>query len=166
MVESLATIMADFPGEANRSRCLAHIVNLVVKIILRQFDVSRKKKKNKDIPFDTTGNGDDEDREMIAEVEDEVEKMERILDKEEKEMDDGDEDDDEDKTTLVRDIETMESAMEEEIEEVSKLAKPVCQVLYKVSPIFFSVFLFLRSDCHLYPPIFTLFKFPAAFFFF
>jgi hypothetical protein len=37
--------MADYPGEANHSRCLVHIVNLVVKIILRQFDVSKKKEK-------------------------------------------------------------------------------------------------------------------------
>ena len=43
MIESMATIIADFPGKANRVRCLAHIVNLVVKIILRQFDVSATK---------------------------------------------------------------------------------------------------------------------------
>ena len=49
MIESLADIMSDFGGDANRVRCLAHIVNLVVKIILRQFDVSEKKKTN-DIP--------------------------------------------------------------------------------------------------------------------
>jgi hypothetical protein len=47
MVENLATILSDFPGEANRGRCLAHVVNLVVKIILRQFDVSKGKKKKK-----------------------------------------------------------------------------------------------------------------------
>ena len=47
MIESLATIMSQFPGEANRARCLAHIVNLVAKIILRQFDASKKKKEKK-----------------------------------------------------------------------------------------------------------------------
>ena len=45
MIESLAEIMAHFSGEANRARCLAHIVNLVAKIILRQFDMSKKRKK-------------------------------------------------------------------------------------------------------------------------
>ena len=49
MIESLADIMSDFAGEANRARCLAHIVNLVVKIILRQFDIPKKKPK-KDLP--------------------------------------------------------------------------------------------------------------------
>ena len=47
MVENLAKLVVDFPGDANRARCLAHIVNLVVKIILRQFDISKKKKKNR-----------------------------------------------------------------------------------------------------------------------
>ena len=45
MVESMAEIMAHFSGEANQARCLAHIVNLVAKIILHQFDMSKKKKK-------------------------------------------------------------------------------------------------------------------------
>ena len=43
MVENLAKLVVDFPGDANHARCLAHIVNLVVKIILRQFDISKKK---------------------------------------------------------------------------------------------------------------------------
>ena len=51
MVENLAKLVVDFPGDANRARCLAHIVNLVVKIILRQFDIS-KKKKTTDVPKD------------------------------------------------------------------------------------------------------------------
>jgi hypothetical protein len=45
MVETMATILSHLSGEANRARCLAHIVNLVAKIILRQFDKSKKKKK-------------------------------------------------------------------------------------------------------------------------
>ena len=46
MVENLAKLVVDFPRDANHARCLAHIVNLVVKIILRQFDISKKKKNN------------------------------------------------------------------------------------------------------------------------
>ena len=45
MIENLAKIILDFPGEANCAQCLAHIMNLVVKIILRQFDMSKKKGK-------------------------------------------------------------------------------------------------------------------------
>jgi hypothetical protein len=126
MVESLAKIMADFPGEANRSRCLAHIVNLVVKIILRQFDVSSKKKKNSP---ELNGDGD------VNVTKEDIEEMERTLDKEEKEMDEGDEDDGEgeDGERLERDVDDMEDAMEEEIKEVSNQVKPVRQVLFKVN---------------------------------
>jgi hypothetical protein len=142
MVESLAEIMSHFAGEANRARCLAHIVNLVAKIILRQFDKSKKKKKKNNepqLPNDTndTENNDLEDNEL-EDLADEHE--ERVLDKEEKEMDEGneenegkDEDDDEDIQRLERDIEIMEKAMEDEIEGASNEVKPVRQVLYKVN---------------------------------
>jgi hypothetical protein len=122
--------MLDFPGEANRVRCLAHIVNLVVKMILRQFDVPKKKKK-KDVAANDPNvpnlapSLDEDDPEMM---EDEIDKLVRVLDKEEKEMDEADEESDK----LVRDLELIEEAMEEEIEGVSKLAKPVCDVLFKV----------------------------------
>ena len=144
MVDSLATIIAGFPGEANRSRCLAHIVNLVVKIILRQFDLTKKKVK-KDVPVDKDSIADEDQCEFPGDdSEDVVDKMERVLDKEEKEMDEGGEDDDEDGETLQRNIEMVEKALEdsEEIKEVSKLVKPVRQVLYKVCSIFPRLFPF------------------------
>jgi hypothetical protein len=52
--------------------------------------------------------------------------------KKRKEMDEGDVTDDEDYETLVRDVEMIEEAMEEEIKEASTLVKPVRQVLFKV----------------------------------
>ena len=42
MVDKLSTLLHEFPGEANRMRCFLHIVNLVVKQLLKQFDVPRK----------------------------------------------------------------------------------------------------------------------------
>jgi hypothetical protein len=44
MIEELAIQLDNFPGSANRVRCFAHILNLVVKSIMRQFDVPDKKK--------------------------------------------------------------------------------------------------------------------------
>jgi hypothetical protein len=38
MIDALAGLVAGFPGSANRTRCFTHILNLVVKVILRQFD--------------------------------------------------------------------------------------------------------------------------------
>ena len=128
MIESLADIMSDFGGEANRARCLAHIVNLVVKIILCQFDVSKKKKRN-NVPDDLNLPGD----ESNDDEDDEDDEKVRVLDKEEKEMDEGDEADDEESETLMSDVEKIEDAMEDEVKEVRKEVKPVREVLYKVA---------------------------------
>ena len=149
MIKSLATIMLDFPGEANWARCLAHIINLVVKIILCQFDVAKPKKKkdeppntSDEVPNDSNdpdlASGDRDEPEI---PEDEVEQLVRVLDKEEKEMDDADDADNEDSENLVRDIEIIEEAMEEEIKGVSKMAKPVRQVLFKVGTLFMSAWI-------------------------
>ena len=134
MIKSLANIMSDFGGEANRARCLSHIVNLVVKIILHQFDIPKKKPK-KDLlaannlesygPDMASGNDHD-----VDEAEEEFEELARVLDKEEKEMDEAD---NEESNTLERDVEKIEEAIKEEIKGVSKIVKPVCQVLFKVS---------------------------------
>jgi hypothetical protein len=43
MVDKLAIQLDDFPGSASRVRCFAHILNLVVKSIMHQFDVPDKK---------------------------------------------------------------------------------------------------------------------------
>jgi len=42
MVEHLSTIVENFPGTANQTRCFTHILNLVAKNILRQFDTRKK----------------------------------------------------------------------------------------------------------------------------
>jgi len=145
MIESLATIMSHFSGEANRARCLAHIVNLVAKIILRQFDRSKIKKKNNPPENDiaelpnVAGPGDNN---IVDDEEDDFDdEMDRVLDKEEKEMDEGgDDEDEEDDERLERDAEIMEEAMEEEIKRVAKKVKPVRQALFKVCPFFFFFF--------------------------
>lgn len=43
MIDELAIQLNDFPGSASRVRCFAHILNLVVKSIMRQFDLPDKK---------------------------------------------------------------------------------------------------------------------------
>ena len=162
MIENLATIMSHFSGEANRARCLAHIVNLVAKIILRQFEVSKNRKKKKNLPKEV--NNDDNDKIVDTEVvvdKVEVEKVivdeeaeetddfederDRVLDKEEKEMDGGgdDEDDDEDSQKLLQDVDILEEQMRDEIDRVGMKVKPVRQALFKVttSSLLYSFFL-------------------------
>jgi hypothetical protein len=43
MIEKLAVRLPDFPGAPYRARCFAHILNLVAKSIMHQFDVSGTK---------------------------------------------------------------------------------------------------------------------------
>jgi hypothetical protein len=43
MIDTLAELLVAFPGAANRTRCFTHILNLVVKVILRQFDIPKSK---------------------------------------------------------------------------------------------------------------------------
>jgi hypothetical protein len=46
MVEKLQKRLIEFPGQSNRARCFTHILNLVVKSILHQFDVASTKPKS------------------------------------------------------------------------------------------------------------------------
>jgi hypothetical protein len=48
MIEHLATLINTFPGAANQTRCFAHILNLVAKSVLRQFEVPKVKGKKVD----------------------------------------------------------------------------------------------------------------------
>ena len=43
MVDELKDLVEDFPGPANQTRCFTHILNLVVKSILCQFDLPKSK---------------------------------------------------------------------------------------------------------------------------
>jgi nucleoside-diphosphate-sugar epimerase len=46
MIEHLATLIENFPGAANQTRCFTHILNLVAKSVLRQFEAPKSKGRN------------------------------------------------------------------------------------------------------------------------
>jgi hypothetical protein len=46
MIEHLAILIETFPGAVNQTRCFAHILNLVAKSVLRQFEAPKAKGKN------------------------------------------------------------------------------------------------------------------------
>ncbi|PBK65454.1 hypothetical protein ARMSODRAFT_866429, partial [Armillaria solidipes] len=54
MVEALgdSDTLPFFDGQASRTGCFAHIVNLVAKSLLRQFDPPKRKANNDDGPDD------------------------------------------------------------------------------------------------------------------
>jgi hypothetical protein len=41
MIEELADLLDSFPGAANQTRCFTHVLNLVAKSIIKQFDVPK-----------------------------------------------------------------------------------------------------------------------------
>jgi hypothetical protein len=106
-----------------------HIVNLVVKVILRWFDGVKKHTRNKDQVNDTDADQPLEDDNLDEALVD----LMKDADKEEKEMDEGDEEDD---IELEDDLMEVEMAMRQQVDDVvvAHKTKPVCHVLYKVRP--------------------------------
>ena len=131
MIDALATIISHFLWQANCAWCLALIVNLVVKIILQQFDSPQKARKpdNKDTaaPMDSndqdSNDQDGDDNELLMDAE-----------KEGWEMNNGKcENNFENNEYLAQDVENIEQVMDDEVRKVARQAKPVRWVLAKVS---------------------------------
>ena len=43
MIEHVSVLISNFPGAANQTRCFTHILNLVARSILHQFEAPKKK---------------------------------------------------------------------------------------------------------------------------
>lgn len=137
MIDSLTKIISHFPGAANRARCTAHIVNLVTKIILRQFDARKKTKgakKTSGNANDNKGNDERDNKELevteLVDEEDEINSVADGLDREEQEV--ADDEDDEMSENVADDLDEIEEALKEEVSEVGKKVKPIQRVLFKV----------------------------------
>jgi hypothetical protein len=118
MIAELANLLDDFPGPANQTRCFTHILNLVVKSVIRQFDLP-KSKGDKIL--------DDAAKELLSlagNIEFEEDELARRDEKE------GDEDEDDnvegwiDERTLMTDAELEE--LDESVEPVRLLLTKVC----------------------------------------
>ena len=46
MITELVDLLPSFPGQPNQTHCFLHIINLVAKSIIRQFDVTKGKADN------------------------------------------------------------------------------------------------------------------------
>jgi hypothetical protein len=112
MIDHLATLLENYPGRANRTRCFTHILNLVAKCIMKQFDEPKKKNV-----------GEMEDPELG-----EVDDLAAALDDLEEELED-------EGVELEMDWENdMRADMTtEEVRELEESVKPVRRVLGKVS---------------------------------
>jgi hypothetical protein len=70
MIDKLESRLIDFPGASNRARCFTHILNLVVKSIMHQFDVRSYVTNDRYELASDTGDVDPEEIELEGEQED------------------------------------------------------------------------------------------------
>ena len=121
MIKSLTTIISHFPGATNRARCAAHIVNLVSKIILHQFDAKKKPKEPKKTSENANDNANEPEPTMdVTELdnEDDITSLAECLDREEQKL--ADDEDEEMNENVAADLEEFKEAMKEEVLEVAK----------------------------------------------
>jgi hypothetical protein len=114
MIDVLAELVAAFPGAPNRTRCFAHILNLVVKVILRQFDMP-KAKANEALDVAT---------QALVDLAGDIDMEEAVMDENE------DEEDDDREEGLLDPRDWMSH---DEREELDLAVRPVQLVLVKVS---------------------------------
>jgi hypothetical protein len=115
MIDELVNLLPNFPGQANRGRCFLHIVNLVAKTLLKQFDVPKK---------DVSAALDAAERELLElaagiDLEEMATVAERAMDK----------NDDDDVDGWVDETQSLSA---DENEEMQKKNQPVRLMLVKV----------------------------------
>ena len=121
MIEELAELIDDFPGPANQMCFFLHILNLVVKSILRQFDLPKSKKS---ISNDNDGNDSlDQATEELLRLASDIDLEEELT-----ANDDDDEEDDNDEGW----IDEHEEMTEDELRELAESVGPVRLLLTKV----------------------------------
>lgn len=118
MIDHLSTLLVNFPGAANQTRCFSHVLNLVAKSILRQFDVPKKTEGGKDF--------DDATKALEALAQE----LETVSGDADDESPDVNEDEDEDEISLADDRDGMS---EGEIAELEATLAPIRLMLTKVT---------------------------------
>lgn len=127
MIEHLAVVIDTFPGAPNQTRCFAHILNLVAKTVLRQFEGPKKERAAKELAAvakelgavvdEIDGDNDDGSDSGTNEGGDECE-----------DVDDEVVDDDDDELP-----DELDELSEEEVLSIKESVKPLRLVLTKVS---------------------------------
>lgn len=126
MIFHLATLVDAFPGSANQTQCFTHILNLVAKSVLRQFEAPAKAKG---------GNVLDDAAKELAAIFDELEDSEAEdrasnFNNASEDNDESDEHEDDDEDGLVDERGVMSK---KEVASLEDSVKPFRLVLTKVS---------------------------------
>ena len=82
MIEEMASLLENFPGAANQTRCFLHVLNLTVKSILRQFEMPKKKTSKDD--------GDDDREEIVRKAASELLALSTEIEEDYSRVDDSD----------------------------------------------------------------------------
>jgi hypothetical protein len=120
MINELTDLVNNFPGAANQTQCFTHILNLVVKSILRQFDLP-KTKSGKSL--------DDGSKELLS-LASNVEVEEEILSRDEDGGVASEEPEDDNHESWIDECTLMD---DDDLEELEESVKPVRALLTKVS---------------------------------
>jgi hypothetical protein len=118
MIDELSELLEEFPGSANRTRCFNHILNLVAKSVMKQFDVPKAR----------AGEALDAAAEALVGLSGDIESQETYQDRDLV----GDNEKDDNSEGLV---DIRQEMSDEEIAVLDKMLRPVWLVLAKVSPI-------------------------------
>ena len=132
MIKHLATLIKTFPGTANKTQCFMHILNLIAKSVLHQFEAL--KSKGRDVLDDAArelamvfDDLEDDDIDLNDDMADLDGGGNEDSGEGDKDIDDGMVDDDDDGLLDKRD-----GMSEEELVNLEKSVKPVQLVLTKV----------------------------------
>ena len=124
MIEKLSVRIRQFPGLSNQVRCFLHIVSLVGKSLLKQFELPKKKA--------TDPNSDDSDSDDEGELDDGPKELLELAEGIELETP-IDADNDEDDDDVEGWVDELEKMTEEERTDLMKDIRPIQLVLFKVS---------------------------------
>jgi hypothetical protein len=122
MIDKLAGRIVEFAGAPNRARCFTHVLNLVVKSIMRQFDVPGKE----DL---TTADERDRELERLAgDIEDEELETQKDLEEARQHPEDEEAGDDNNEGW----VDERNEMTEEDVERLEESVRPIRFLLTKV----------------------------------
>ena len=124
MIDELQELIPEFAGSASHTRCFLHIVNLIAKLLICQFDAKKAGTK-----------GDHEMAELQRELEEEEAFQNGDIEIDDKDKDDDDDDELAEKKKVDNDegwVDEAEEMTEKEKDKLEKSIQPVKLALVKV----------------------------------
>lgn len=132
MIDKMDAMLTRF-SSINRTHCFAHILNLVTKSLLKQFDIKQDEKKDGDL---------NDDEQVLLAIAGDIEEEEQIM-AQENDAEDGDTEDDD---SLEGWVDEIEALTDEERENLQESIRPIKRMLVKVTKVW-SVLVWPNFQC-------------------